>query len=275
MNTQVQPKVIDWTWWSGLVVLLALLGARFAVAFALATIGTATMASVNRLFFVVTYGLAAVLIWFERRRLPDYNLDGLGLLLFLVAPAFGLLAWRTGVRGVETGPQVSLINLGMAGLLLVALLASGVRLPCPAPHVFRWLAIGALAGIGLGLFQGVFGWLAGLQVRTAAIAPLAVFAHLSDQLASAAVSEEPVFRGFLWGYLRKTGLSDFWTLLVQAALFWVAHFFQAGMGFSAGFFLFIPVVSLVFGLLAWRARSISASMAAHSVVNATFRFWFS
>ncbi|HEY3316717.1 MAG TPA: CPBP family intramembrane glutamic endopeptidase [Bacillota bacterium] len=255
---------------AGLIVLLALLGVRFTLAAALAALDPATMAQANRLFFVVTYVVTAGLIWLERRRLPDFHLDGLGLLLFLLAPAVGLFAWKTGLPGVETGPPVGLVNLGMAGLLVITLLVGGFRPPRPAPRVFGWLIIGALAGFGLGLLQGAMAWSMGLHGRVALI-PLAVVARLSDELASAVVSEEPVFRGFLWGYLRKAGLSDFQTLLVQAALFWVAHFFQASKGFGVGFFLLIPVGSLVFGFLAWRARSISASMAAHSVVNAIGR----
>lgn len=267
-----QAKFIDRVGRAGLLVLLALLGVRFGLAVALATLVPAALAPASRVFFVVTFGLTAVLVWLERRRLPDFNLDGLGLLLFLVSPAFGLLAWKTGVPGAEAGPQVSLINLGMAGMLLIALLVSRARVPRLAPKVFRWVVMGILAGIGLSLLQASIAWIMGL-LKVSALSPLTIVARLSDELASAVVSEEPVFRGFLWGYLRKAGLSDIQTLLVQAALFWVAHFFQAGRGFSAGFFILIPVGSLVFGLLAWRARSVTASMAAHSVVNAMFGSW--
>jgi membrane protease YdiL (CAAX protease family) len=36
------------------------------------------------------------------------------------------------------------------------------------------------------------------------------------QLAHAAIFEEPIFRGFLWGYLRKVNWKEKWILLFQA-----------------------------------------------------------
>ena len=90
------------------------------------------------------------------------------------------------------------------------------------------------------------------------------------QLGYAAISEEPVFRGFLWGYLRRSQWKEKWIWLFQAGLFAIAHFHflrYPGRHFISVLFI-IPIAALVFGLAAWRTRSIAASMAAHAANNA-------
>jgi membrane protease YdiL (CAAX protease family) len=86
------------------------------------------------------------------------------------------------------------------------------------------------------------------------------------QLGFAAVSEEPVFRGFLWGYLRKLGWREIWVWLAQAGLFMSAHlYFRDALPFN--FWIVVPSAGLIFGLLAWRTRSIAVGMMSHAAYN--------
>jgi membrane protease YdiL (CAAX protease family) len=87
-----------------------------------------------------------------------------------------------------------------------------------------------------------------------------------QQMLFAGIIEEPFFRGFLWGALRKAGWRDHWILLAQAGLFWLGHFYYAGKA-PWSFWLAIPAGGLVLGLLAWRSRSIATSMLAHGCMN--------
>jgi membrane protease YdiL (CAAX protease family) len=85
------------------------------------------------------------------------------------------------------------------------------------------------------------------------------------QLGYAAVTEEPLFRGFLWGYLRNLGWREVWIWLFQAGLFWLSHFYYfSRMPIS---FWLVPIGALILGALAWRSRSIATSMAAHAAMN--------
>ena len=79
------------------------------------------------------------------------------------------------------------------------------------------------------------------------------------------IAEEPFFRGFLWGALRRAGWEDVWIWAFQAALFWLAHIYWLGR--SPVSFWVVPLGGLVFGILAWRSRSIAVSMVAHGLVN--------
>jgi membrane protease YdiL (CAAX protease family) len=88
------------------------------------------------------------------------------------------------------------------------------------------------------------------------------------QLGYAAVAEEPLFRGFLWGYLRKAGWKDVWIWLFQTGLFMLAHIYYINQ-LPISFWIIVPVSTLVLGALAWRSKTISASMGAHTMMNAS------
>ncbi len=85
-------------------------------------------------------------------------------------------------------------------------------------------------------------------------------------LGASAVMEEPLFRGFLWGILRKAGWKDFWTWVFQAVLFDFSHIYYWKV-FPISI-LSVFLAGLFFGLLAWRSKSISTSIVAHSIINA-------
>jgi membrane protease YdiL (CAAX protease family) len=98
--------------------------------------------------------------------------------------------------------------------------------------------------------------------------PMRVLPSIVYQLGYAAAYEEPIFRGLLWGYLRLKGWKDAWILLLQAGLFWLGHSYYIGKA-PFSFWVLLPAAGLLFGLLAWRSRSIATSMAAHGVINGT------
>ena len=86
------------------------------------------------------------------------------------------------------------------------------------------------------------------------------------QLDYAAAAEEPLFRGFLWGGLRRCGWKDHWIWLFQALLFAVGHVYYVGV-YNISAFLVVPLAALVLGLAAWKTRSIGTSMIVHGITN--------
>ena len=86
------------------------------------------------------------------------------------------------------------------------------------------------------------------------------------QIDYAAAAEEPLFRGFLWGRLRQRGWKEHWILLFQALLFAVGHVYYVGNR-NVSAFLVVPLGALALGLVAWKTRSIGASMITHGIVN--------
>jgi membrane protease YdiL (CAAX protease family) len=88
----------------------------------------------------------------------------------------------------------------------------------------------------------------------------------AQQMLDAGLAEEPVFRGILWGLLRKRGVKEVWIWLLQGMLFWVAHLYYLGK-LPLSFWVIVPPGGLLYGLLAWRSRSIATSMPGHGFYN--------
>ena len=69
-----------------------------------------------------------------------------------------------------------------------------------------------------------------------------------------AVSEEALFRGFLWGYLRLFGLHPVWTWLVIALSFVIGHRYYFGR-YAYFSLCILPAGALSLGFIAWKTRS--------------------
>lgn len=207
-----------------------------------------------------TYILTTLLIIWERDRLELFHIDGWALAIFIGAPVAALLVPR----------YASLVWLQVAcvAALLVAFLFTRPHLPKFRSHTVIWT--GVAVGVALGLFYIFCGqWRAGAALRPAGT--LAVLVHLpSDillQIFRAASLEEPLFRAFLWGYLKLAGWKDRWIWLLQAGLFWLGHLYYLGPN-PVSFWIVVPLGGLVIGWVAWRTRSIGASMLTHGLGNA-------
>lgn len=127
-------------------------------------------------------------------------------------------------------------------------------------------------GVGLGLvILGLNAGAVSLAHGTKPVLPnmstLPVFLfHAIAQFLIAANVEEPIFRGFLWGHLRRRGQLDWSVFLIQAFLFFVAHLYYAEPGKYIYWFNTL-IMGLGFGFAAWRTRSILPAMIAHAIAN--------
>jgi membrane protease YdiL (CAAX protease family) len=220
------------------------------------------------LFELGTYLLTVFLIWWEREELAAVHIDGLSVaLIVLFKPGQTLLLRYWGVDTPLTFPHPAGLLIWAASISLVVVFWRTAHRRGPVTKAAAaWLVAGLLTGVAL-----------------SAIANLEVFRHTQDliplpsvtastglaffyQLGFAAASEEPLFRGFLWGYLRRSGWSHLWTWLAQAVLFMLAHlYFINGLPFQ--FWILVPAAALILGLFAWRSRSVAPGMLAHAAFN--------
>lgn len=202
---------------------------------------------VYSVFFLGTYLLTAILIWWERDRLTEFHIDILSGIIF----AFQTFCFIIGIG------------------LFAKMRRDRARFPSPPSGVSHWLLLGAYSDIIVTVVAQLLD-LNPTHPRTPAPAAFGfLFSHALVQMTNAAVFEEPLFRGFLWGYLRLAGWKDFWIWLFQAALFTLGHIFYLHTEPVLTWFVRMLMPSLVFGLVVWGARSIAASMVAHGFSNAT------
>jgi len=219
-------------------------------------------------FEIGTYFLSALLIVWERDHLSDFHFDKLGLAIFILGKPYELLLERLRIPfDYPMVMDVHALYLPIALGLLIALLLSRPRLPRLRARDWRWVLIGALAGIAFGVLSGSLLRLqspGGLKdkLTTAILISLPL-----QQMVYAGIAEEPLFRGFLWGSLRKKGWKDAWICILQAGLFGLGHLYYLNKA-PLSFWVIVPLSGLVFGLLAWRSRSVAVTMVAHGFGNA-------
>jgi len=233
-------------------------------------------------FEIVTYSATALAIWWERDSLPLYHIDFAALVILIPIKMISTIIETLDVYGgfgqywwIDTRllfePIALALVMGLIGSRIVRFRNKQqpyreaiIEYSCQQNA--RGLFIGFITGVCVGLFLGV---LLNLQQSTVKypITGIEILTLVMYQLSNAAVAEEPLFRGFLWGHLRKRGMLDSHILIIQAGLFWISHFYYFGV-YSISFWIIVPIGGFVTGLVVWKTRSIGASMLTHGLVNA-------
>lgn len=243
----------------GAVLLAGLLILRLPILAVLPTIMHPVPAWVVPLFEHGTYVINAALIFWERDRFEQFHIDRWALGIYILTP---LLL-------VPVGQHVFLSGVHVASVVVLgtALLLTRTKLPERRRATLLWLGAAVLLGIALGVFNGYcIRWQDDNAPRTIAGSFFPLPRLFLVQLTRAASLEEPLFRGFLWGYLRLAGWKEGWIWLFQTGLFLLGHIYYFGRH-SFSFWLIVPVGGLVIGWIAWRARSIGAGMIVHGFGN--------
>lgn len=224
----------------------------------------------SAIYLTGTAALVVYLIWHERDHLSDFHIDRLVVVMFLVGKPAELILIAIGRRtpAVLTLPFYALYILAPVWLLW-RLRGTWHNLPKPPVGTLRWTLVGAGLGVLFGLAGRYLIWVQSkgalaLVPRSFSLSTL-LFTVLY-QAAYAGLSEEPIFRGFLWGYLEKLDWPLSKILIFQAGLFALAHLDALLLGWWLTP-LFALVIGMLFGWLVWRSRSISVTITAHSLVN--------
>jgi membrane protease YdiL (CAAX protease family) len=262
--------IIAWTFLAGLLIL--------RLPFAGGILFFTNLDWVIPAFQVGTYLLTACLIWWERDRLADFNIDTLALAIIIIFKPIQtiiLSVWGFNQDPLAFPNPPSLIIWIISIGLLIALWRSHSPQPKLSKKSFGWFGVGILVGLFAALLlaypmslQVDKSLTKGLPNNILALLlmaePLRGFFY---QLGYAAVTEEPLFRGFLWGYLHKAGWKTVWIWLFQAGLFMLGHIYYI-IKYPISFWLVVPIDALILGALVWRSKTISSSLAAHATGNA-------
>jgi membrane protease YdiL (CAAX protease family) len=244
-----------------LVMLIVLLLLRFPLLY----LGAANIVPEEISFIVYlcgTYLVTGVLIYQNRKNLAQYNITPVALFVFLLAPLAPIIA------GNDYDPTLWARTI-LAALFAVLLFVKGKYRPSFASaSVKKTLADAALTLLFCFVIPIAVHAIRGFPITDDPNA-MSMYSGIPFnwfyQLSSAAVSEEPLFRGFLWGYLRSKGLKNGWICLIQAGLFWVGHIYYIGTGIN--FWIIHPLLALLLGLIVWKSKSITHSMVVHSSIN--------
>jgi len=80
------------------------------------------------------------------------------------------------------------------------------------------------------------------------------------------IYEEAVYRGILYMFLMDLGVSKSKAFYIQAFAFWIIHM-EYLLALPFYFWLFLPIHSLIYGYIAMRTKSLTASASAHLLYN--------
>jgi membrane protease YdiL (CAAX protease family) len=221
-----------------------------------------------QIFELIMYSLIAILIYRERDHLADYFIDKLAVVIFIF---LGTILRLFTLDYTSSICLIELVFWAVALILILLLRKNNVNFAKIRAENYVWLFNGLLVGLVLSFILAIPRYLVleeQILQQPHNYDGMFVFflASLVTQFVHSSVIEEFIFRGFLWGCLRKIGLSNMWILFIQAGLFWVAHINYIDRSYS--FWIALPIGGLVMGLLAWKSKSIATSMVLHSVYNA-------
>lgn len=233
---------------------------------------------IEPVYQIGTYALTAIFLYGNRQRLAGYHFDKLAVFFFILfKPLQTLILPVLGGGNTEpvwmAFPHITALAVwAIAVMLLIALRSTIKRLPKIQAVNWGWLGIGCLSGSLMAFVLGL------MLIPWSNIQPvmpmydITMLLAFPYQIGYAGVDEEPLFRGLLWGQLRKAGWRTGLILIFQAAVFMAAHARlltdSANIPFAAAIFL----GGMVFGMLALKSRSTATSMAAHGFYNASAIF---
>lgn len=225
----------------------------------------------ENVFITGTYLLTGIFIYLKRDRLREYHITAGALWIILLSPlvvpfthwVFGTplfvepLWWRWSF--VLIWPQ---IILAFIFLYVYFRNRESFRL---SGDKYRWVAVAVPIGVITGVLLQYLVKRNGISDPYPLSMPILTTLFIS-QVGLAGVLEEPLFRGFLWGYLKQRNVPEIWIWLVQTLLFGLAHIYHLQRRPSY-FWVLVPVAGLVMGYVAWRSRSIVTSMIVHGFIN--------
>ena len=204
-----------------------------------------------------TYLCTVLFIYINRTRIEQFYFTFGAVFLIFLAPVGALLA--------KSGELATWINIALSVTFVIFIYKKKdiVLIKNSNKRIIENIILTLILCILFPLFARLLG---GFNDKyTPDITVYYIVSMLLWQLSFAATFEEPLFRGFISGYLRMHGLKEWKIVLVVAALFWFAHLYYFNMGVI--FWVIHPLAALLLGFLTVKTRSIAYSMVFHACCN--------
>lgn len=250
--------------------IITLMTGLFLLRFPLLIIVSFVPMNVDRnVIFVIfmngTYLLTSFVLILERDRLAELKFNLFAAVIFVGASIIRIFAYQ-GLR-ITTAFWDLWFPAGLSVLMGIFFAFNYKRLHKDnVRYYIKWIIVSALVGALMAIISSTVDVMIDPQARSSMQATFTVLVGaFFIQIANAAVSEEPLFRGFLWGYLEKKGWRQKRILFFQAGLFCLGHIYY--LPDNPIYFLWAFIIPLFLGLLVMKSKSVGSSMIAHGIVN--------
>lgn len=208
-------------------------------------------------FLSGTYLCTGILICRKVSTLDQYCISIPALILFLLSPIFAIISNPNDVTAFAR------IAMSIAFAVFIVRKRAALKTVRNNWKEILWNCL--FVFVAVVVTTALFAYIRGFSGIESAVTFSMLAKGVLFQLSFAAVMEEPLFRGFLWGSLRQAGIREGLIGVIQAALFWLGHIYYFNTGIN--FWLVIPIGSLVLGLVILKTKSISYSMTTHALIN--------
>ncbi len=225
----------------------------------------------NAFFFL---GITVFLVS-EKRNLREFHLDKLSVLLVLFVP----ILWSFRVDLTREYFISIFIEIFIGILVFLNILDEYNKLPGFRWNRFTWASFASIAGLLLAVLIRIPSLVATFNSTQASSLNSIQFPEINWEtvsfiflyhLGQIAIIEETVFRGVIWGYLKRLYGSEKNVWLIQAGLFWILHIRQwVVLGDPYGFLIARSIFSLLAGWFVWRSRSLVSGIFFHAIYNVT------
>jgi membrane protease YdiL (CAAX protease family) len=223
--------------------------------------GIFTKFQFNILWFGVTYDLLGYLLLLiilieQKKNLGLNNVDSFSLILLVLFHTSAYYSnYSSGLKNI-----MALVNL------LIAIIFSVIFIKNKNKDISQFsikqifvLLIGLIVGLCIAIFK--------IQLNNSDLLilasknPIPFINSIIVSLSVFAIREEFIYRGVIWGYLRRKGVNDWW-IIVTSSLVWVfAH--SNIYGNTPELINFIGL-GIIFGILVKVTKSINISIGVHA-----------
>lgn len=201
------------------------------------------------------YVLTVMIIWLNRHRLPLLNIDRPFVIALILGGALYIFFLTSNI-GIIVGITTAFIYWAYKNNHLY--LKNTIEYP---PETVLLILLSILLAL-LPAFLFPLTIKVPLNLRT-------VITTLFETQLALIISEEIIFRGALWAFLRDLGLQEGMAFVFQALLFWVSHHKYLLLDNPYSFWVAVPLAAFLFGVIAWRSKSLSLTTVGHFLFNFT------
>lgn len=219
---------------------------------------------VDFVFDIYTPFLLYALIITQQKNLKKNNIDFFSILILIL---FRTYSFNTNYS-IDQKTLLIGINILFSGLFIYVLYKERKTIQIQfSPNQVLFFVIGLLIGIGIASFKLFFDQ---SQIfRLVIDYPKYYLFSLLNGFSLSMLSEEFIFRGYIWKYLIDKGLNKKWVLIISSSFWAILHVFKYPDFFSIVNFLFLGIV---FGLLVIKTKSLNSSIGAHVGYNSFIIF---
>jgi hypothetical protein len=208
-------------------------------------------------YLVLIYLSLSILIFIETENLQEFHIDRFTLITFILG---SIIRPRLGLYG----ENVFLLLIGSAGIF-VALTLIRKKPKIPITNL-NWVKVGigisSAVVIVLTLLVLTFPYASAHFINSKISTALGLILR---EFSSSPMIEEILMRGFLWGYLRREGMSENKVIWIQGCVFWLLHISKVFTPFT--FFVAIPLLAILCSKLTFHSKQLFPAFISHLLIN--------